>query len=136
VAIGTYLPFSQSVAIFIGGVVASLVKRALVRRQANQEILDASEQKSVLFASGLITGEALMGIIVAIPVVLMKNKGLELPLTSLWKQLAESWLPSVREGIDAYGAWLGLIVLLLIALWSYRTSRQGLAGGQSKIAAK
>jgi putative OPT family oligopeptide transporter len=124
VAIGTYLPFSQSVAIFLGGIVASLVKRALTKQRANQEMLDASEQKSVLFASGLITGEALMGIIVAIPVVLMKNRGLELPLTSLWKQLAESWLPSVREGIDAYGAWIGLVVLLLIALWAYRTSRR------------
>jgi putative OPT family oligopeptide transporter len=124
VAIGFYLPFSQSVAIFIGGVIAALVKRAFVRQRATSELLEASEQKSVLFASGLITGEALMGIIVAIPVVLMKNRGLELPLTSLWKQLAESWLPSVRTGIDAYGAWVGLAVLLLIAFWAYRTSRQ------------
>jgi putative OPT family oligopeptide transporter len=137
VAIGFYLPFAQSVAIFIGGVVASLVKRALVKQRANQEVLDASEQKNVLFASGLITGEALMGIIVAIPVVLMKNRGLDLPLTSLWKQLAESWLPAVREGIDAYGAWIGLVVLLLIALWAYRTSRQVTASkGKPEIAGK
>ena len=67
VAIGFYLPFSQSVAIFIGGVIATLVKRALVRLRATKEMEEASEQRSVLFASGLITGEALMGIIVAIP---------------------------------------------------------------------
>jgi putative OPT family oligopeptide transporter len=124
VAIGFYLPFAQSVAIFLGGAVATLVKRALVRQRANKELLEISEQKSVLFASGLITGEALMGIIVAIPVVLMKNRGLDLPLTSLWQQKAASWLPSLREGIAAYGAWVGLAVLLLIALWAYRTSRQ------------
>jgi putative OPT family oligopeptide transporter len=129
VAIGFYLPFAQSVAIFLGGVIATLVKRALVRQRADKEMLEVSEQKSVLFASGLITGEALMGIIVAIPVVLMKNRGLDLPLTSLWQQKAESWLPSLRTGIGDYGAWVGLAVLLLIALWAYRTSRNVSPGG-------
>jgi len=124
VAIGFYLPFAQSVTIFIGGVIATLVKRALVRQRADKELLEASEQQSVLFASGLITGEALMGILVAIPVVLMKNRGLDLPLTSLWQQKAASSLPWLREGIADYGAWVGLAVLLLIALWAYRTSRR------------
>jgi putative OPT family oligopeptide transporter len=123
VAIGFYLPFSQSVAIFIGGVIATLVKRALNRLRASKEAQEDSEQRSVLFASGLITGEALMGIIVAIPVVLMKSKGLELPLTSLWQQKAASFLPALRTWIETSGAWIGLIILLLIALWSYRVSR-------------
>ena len=79
----------------------------------------------MLFASGLITGEALMGIIVAIPVVLMKNRGLELPLTSLWQQKAASFLPTLRTWIGTSGAWIGLIVLLAIALWAYRASRPG-----------
>jgi hypothetical protein len=69
-----------------------------------------------------------MGIIVAIPVVLMKNRGLDLPLTSLWQQKAATWLPSVREGIQDYGAWVGLAVLLAIGLWAYRTSRHGITG--------
>jgi putative OPT family oligopeptide transporter len=123
VAIGFYLPFSQSVAIFIGGVIATLVKRVLVRLRASKETQEQSEQRSVLFASGLITGEALMGIIVAIPVVLMKNKGLELPLTSLWQQKAPAFFPWLHAGIDAIGAWIGLFILLLIALWAYAVSR-------------
>jgi len=126
VAIGFYLPFAQSVAICLGGAVASVVKRILVRQRASEETLAASEQKSVLFASGLITGEALMGILVAIPVVLMKNQGLELPLTSLWQQQAADWLPSVRNAITGYGAWFGLLVLLVIAFWAYRTGRHGI----------
>ena len=64
-----------------------------------------------------------MGIIVAIPVVLMKSKGLELPLTSLWQQKAASFLPSLHAWIEASGAWIGLVILLLIALWAYRVSR-------------
>jgi putative OPT family oligopeptide transporter len=123
VAIGFYLPFAQSVTIFIGGAIATIVKRALIRLRASKEMQEDSEQRSVLFASGLITGEALMGIVVAIPVVLMKNKGLDLPLTALWQQKAESWFPSVREGIGTGGPWIGLAVLLLIALWAYRASR-------------
>ena len=123
VAIGFYLPFAQSVAIFIGGAIATIVKRALVRIRADKEQMEASEQKSVLFASGLITGEALMGIIVAIPVVLLKNKGLDLPLTSIWQQKAPDFLPSVLSGIQSFGAWIGLAALLLIALWAYRASR-------------
>ncbi|MBN1508595.1 MAG: oligopeptide transporter, OPT family [Sedimentisphaerales bacterium] len=123
VAIGFYLPFSQSVAIFIGGVIATVVKRALVRLRASKEAQEDSEQRSVLFASGLITGEALMGILVAIPVVLFKSWGLELPLTSLWQQKAASFLPSLRSWIEAGGAWFGLVLLLLIALWAYRVSR-------------
>ncbi len=122
VAIGFYLPFSQSVTIFIGGLIATLVKRLLVRLRASKGAQEDSEQRSVLFASGLITGEALMGILVAIPVVLMKNVGLELPLTSLWQQKAASFLPSVRTGIEAAGPWIGMAVLLLIALWAYRVS--------------
>jgi putative OPT family oligopeptide transporter len=126
VAIGFYLPFAQSVAIFLGGAIASLVKRALTRQRASDAMLAASEQKSVLFASGLITGEALMGILVAIPVVLMKNQGLDLPLTSLWQQKAASFLPGLRGGIADYGAWIGLAVLVAIGLWAYRTSRYGI----------
>ncbi|MCU0917315.1 MAG: oligopeptide transporter, OPT family [Planctomycetes bacterium] len=124
VAIGFYLPFSQSVTIFFGGLVATLIKRAVTRLRADKETQESSEQNTVLFASGLITGEALMGIIVAIPVVLMKSRGLDLPLTSLWQQKAAATLPGVREAIATYGAWVGLAVLILIAYWSYRASRR------------
>ena len=120
VAIGVYLPLSLSVVVFIGGLIARLVKSTLAKRRATKEQEEASEQRGVLFASGLITGEALMGIILAIPVVLLKNKGLDLPLTNIWHQRDPSLLPSVLAWIQAYGAWVGLGILLLIALWAYR----------------
>jgi putative OPT family oligopeptide transporter len=124
VAIGFYLPLALSVPVFIGGLIQVLVTRYLAKRQATKEEREVSEQRSVLLASGLITGEALMGIILAIPVVLLKNVGLDLPLTALWGQKAADWLPSVRMWIEAYGAWIGLAILLLIALWSYFASRR------------
>jgi uncharacterized oligopeptide transporter (OPT) family protein len=124
VAIGFYLPLALSVPVFIGGLIQVLVTRYLARRQATKEEREVSEQRSVLFASGLITGEALMGIILAIPVVLLKNVGLDLPLTALWKQKASSFLPWVQHAIEAGGAWFGLFLLLLIALWGYRVGRR------------
>ena len=133
VAIGFYLPFSQSAAIFIGGVIATLVKRTLIKLRASQEAQEVSEQRSVLFASGLITGEALMGILVAIPTVLMKNKDLEMPLTALWQQKAPDFLPRVHTLVDAGGAWVGFAVLMLIGLWAYYTGRFNGKDQKSKI---
>ena len=64
VAVGVYLPLGLSVPIFVGGVLAHLVNRRL-------EALPEAERKvqagiGLLLASGLITGEALMGVVLAI----------------------------------------------------------------------
>jgi len=60
-------------------------------------------QKGTLFAAGLITGEALMGIIIAIPIV----------MTSRADVLA---LP---ENLH-FGGWLGLVLLAGVAVVLYR----------------
>jgi putative OPT family oligopeptide transporter len=73
VAVGIYLPLGLSVPIFIGGVIAWLVKR----RSSAIDDGKATERASLglLIASGLITGEALMGVIVA----LLAGAGVALP---------------------------------------------------------
>jgi putative OPT family oligopeptide transporter len=65
-AIGIYLPLQLSVAIFLGGLIAWAAGR--VTRTSPQR--EDSERNGVLFAAGLITGEALVGIGMAIPIVL------------------------------------------------------------------
>ncbi|MGI9287351.1 MAG: OPT family oligopeptide transporter [Pseudomonadales bacterium] len=64
VAVGVYLPLGLSVPIFIGGIIAHLVKK----RSAStaKELRQKRENTGLLLASGLITGEALMGVVVAI----------------------------------------------------------------------
>jgi len=64
-AIGIYLPLQLSVAIFIGGLVAW----AAGRTHQTEEAREAGGRSGVLFAAGLITGEALIGIGMAIPIV-------------------------------------------------------------------
>lgn len=72
VAIGIYLPFELGVPIFVGGVVSALVKGKLKRQahQRDEETRSSLEQRGMLISSGLITGEALVGILMAIPIVI------------------------------------------------------------------
>jgi putative OPT family oligopeptide transporter len=68
VAVGIYLPLELSVPIFVGGLIAHLVERRLGVRDESAEG-ERAKRNGILFAAGLITGEALMGILIAIPIV-------------------------------------------------------------------
>ena len=83
VAVGIYLPLELSSAIFIGGIIAYAASRALQKSIADAPEADRGtlEEQSteasgngLLFASGLITGEALIGILMAIPIVVFQNR--------------------------------------------------------------
>ncbi len=90
VAIGIYLPFTLSIPIFIGGVVRYSTDIFLKKRFGSAEEEEISDwelaikqtgvnpkekaiRTGLLFTSGLVAGEALMGIIIAILVVLGIN---------------------------------------------------------------
>ena len=105
VAVGIYLPVELSTPIFIGGVVAPLVKRALRRRKfASEDERKDAGQRGLLLSSGFITGEALVGIFMAIPIVLSGRSD----VLAFWG-VHESALP-------------GLILLALVAWGLYRVS--------------
>jgi putative OPT family oligopeptide transporter len=63
VAVGIYLPLELSVPICIGGLIAYCADRVKARRGVTDEL-----RPGMLFAAGLITGEALLGILIAIPI--------------------------------------------------------------------
>ncbi len=63
VAVGIYLPFGLSVLIFVGGILAWLCKRAFAPKNEHEHV--AFENAGMLLASGLITGEAIMGVVIA-----------------------------------------------------------------------
>lgn len=67
-AVGIYLPLDLTVPIFLGGLLAHLVERAAGVHN-DPEAAERVHRKGVLFSAGLITGEALMGILIAIPIV-------------------------------------------------------------------
>src|SRR5205809_6423589 len=61
VAVGMYLPFETTFAIFIGGVFRSIGAWAANRRGYNSAQKAREEKAGVLTTSGLIDGEALLG---------------------------------------------------------------------------
>jgi len=63
VAVGVYLPISTSSAMFAGGIVRWLIERRAHVKQ--QSIADVESGPGVLFASGLIAGGAICGIVLA-----------------------------------------------------------------------
>ena len=63
VAVGVYLPLGLSVPIFVGGLLAHLIKSR--SSTLNQQGRQNRENTGLLLASGLITGEALMGVGIA-----------------------------------------------------------------------
>jgi uncharacterized oligopeptide transporter (OPT) family protein len=73
-AVGVYLPFELNVPIFLGGVIALLVARTLDRAKASHERREQVERMGLLAAAGFITGEALLGIGLAVPVAVAGNK--------------------------------------------------------------
>ena len=63
VAIGMYLPFGTVAAIFVGGCIRALTDWFVERRGLNEAQRARVENVGVLAASGLIAGEALMGLL-------------------------------------------------------------------------
>ncbi|MBK7251699.1 MAG: oligopeptide transporter, OPT family [Gammaproteobacteria bacterium] len=102
-AVGIYLPLELNVPIFLGGLLAWLATR--------RSGTEAAGRSGMLFAAGMITGEALMGIVIAIPIV----------------SSGRADVLALPERLH-FGGWLGLLLLaaLALALWRAATSAHGL----------
>ncbi|MDR0183164.1 OPT family oligopeptide transporter [Lysobacter arvi] len=106
-AIGIYLPLELMVPIFLGGLLAYVVERRHgLSIDSDEAERDRAHRPGTLFAAGLITGEALTGIAIAIPIVVSGRAD----VLSLGTHL---------------GPWVGLAVLAVVAWLLYRTSVRG-----------
>jgi putative OPT family oligopeptide transporter len=65
VAVGIYLPLSLAVPIFVGGILNYVLTRRAER--FGPAAVERTTQRAVLISSGLIAGEAVAGILIAIP---------------------------------------------------------------------
>lgn len=117
VAVGTYLPLQLSTPILFGGLISLAVhrwRRNTMDRQAKATGL----RTGLLFAAGLITGEAIVGILLAIPIVMFRGEN---PLNITGE---DGPLPA---GIADYlpSPWPGavLLLLLVVMVMLYRVAR-------------
>ncbi|UCH09574.1 MAG: oligopeptide transporter, OPT family [Fidelibacterota bacterium] len=102
VAVGIYLPLQLSVPIFIGGLISFAAEIFYRRTRQPEDVANTLRQHGLLFASGLITGEALVGIFMAIPIVIAGDSDV---------------LAIIAEPL---GGWPGLILLGAVIVWLYR----------------
>jgi putative OPT family oligopeptide transporter len=65
IAVGMYLPFQTTFAIFIGGLIKFAVDKMAEKKKATKAETDVVHNTGLLLASGLVAGEALIGIILA-----------------------------------------------------------------------
>lgn len=65
VSVGMYLPFETTAAIFLGGIVKWGVDLWISKKELSEKAKESVENTGVLTASGLIAGEALMGLFFA-----------------------------------------------------------------------
>jgi putative OPT family oligopeptide transporter len=107
VAVGIYLPIELSVPIFVGGLVAHIAQSALIAGGASANDQARIARNGLLFASGLITGEAMVGILLAVVFVAAQS-------TQVLAIDVPSWLPEI----------LGIGVFAAMTAWTYSVARK------------
>jgi len=105
IAVGMYLPLYTTSAIFVGGAMKWLADMAAARRNPTPEEKAKFEERGTLLASGLIAGEAIMGILLAalfvgnVPSLTRILTGQDdLPFLAGWG----GWLSLIAFGIIGY----------------------------------
>jgi putative OPT family oligopeptide transporter len=108
VALGIYLPLKLSATIFLGGMIATLASRGATKSTE-------PSRRGLLYSAGLITGEALLGILLAFPIA----------LSALWPGLSPD--PFTLFEAPPFGGWPGLVIMAFVGWLLYR-----IATGPSK----
>ena len=115
VGMGIYLPPTLEVPLIVGSFISYFVGRYLVARakmragELAEYDIEQSNRRGVLFASGLIVGESLIGVIIAVIIVLSVTTG-----------GGESPLELVGPDFESTAQWLGLLAFAFSGLYLVR----------------
>ena len=115
VGMGIYLPPTLEVPLILGSFISYFVGRYLVARakmragELAEYDVEQSNRRGVLFASGLIVGESLIGVIIAVIIVLSVTTG-----------GGESPLELVGPQFESTAQWLGLLAFIFSGLYLVR----------------
>jgi putative OPT family oligopeptide transporter len=111
-AVGMYLPLETTFAIFVGGLVRGFVEKQAAKRAYNDAQKARVENAGVLTASGLIAGEALLGLFAAAVVAFKAWQAASDPSV----QIAFPQVP----GFEAVAGWLAIPVMLFLLVYMVR----------------
>jgi putative OPT family oligopeptide transporter len=113
IAVGMYLHFDTTAAIFLGGVLAWIVMLVRRRKRFSAEQKLASENRGTLVASGLIAGEALMAVTLAALYFALPPD----PPDGI-SSVATAWLGfDPAAFLNSWGGWFSL-VLFAVVIWA------------------
>jgi len=112
VSLGLYLPLSITIPLAFGGLIAELSRLKLssykpLWKNQYQEKVETIKSRALLLASGLIAGEAIMGVLLAIPFAATQSTSFFVIYPNLHKD---------------YSNIAGMIVFLGIGYWVYHVS--------------
>ena len=110
IAVGMYLPYETTFAIFVGGVIKWIADKLMLRKGAKPE---GEEGVGTLVASGFIAGEAITGVILAGIFVLM-NAGVpdDLKVDSITQKIFGIAEVPFKESL---GGWLSILIFAAVA---------------------
>lgn len=109
-AIGLYLPLSLSTPIMAGGIIAWLIKKS----NRTKAIAGARHQMGILFGSGLVAGDALVGVVTA-GIIVFGGGG--------YRGFFESHEEMMASLSGPYGPYLSLITFAGLAILFYFVAR-------------
>jgi len=111
-AVGMYLPLETTFAIFVGGMVRGFVDRQAEKRGHNAAQKARVENAGILTASGLIAGEALMGLVAAGVVAYKAYQAASDPSVVIA-------FPQV-PGFASIASWLAIPVMIFLLVYLVR----------------
>jgi putative OPT family oligopeptide transporter len=115
IAVGMYLPFETTSAIFVGGMLKWLADRIAARRKLSAAGKDLFEQRGTLLASGFIAGEAILAILLSVAFILAEK--FHYPDFSVTRLLLH------RDEWAVYQNWGGMLSLVVFGVVAYALVR-------------
>lgn len=110
IAVGMYLPFETTSAIFTGGVLKWIADRVAAGRKPTVPVAAVYEQRGTLLASGFIAGEAILAILLSGLFILAEQ--LKYPNFSVTRLLTGA---DELSFFSTWGGWLSVIVFAVVA---------------------
>jgi putative OPT family oligopeptide transporter len=108
IAVGMYLPFETTSAIFVGGMMKAAADRIAARRKLSAAGAELFEQRGTLLASGFIAGEAILAIILSVAFIGAERLG--------FANFSVTKLLGLTDPLPIYASWGGGLSLIVFGV--------------------